>query len=87
VLGAAAAEVLTLALGRRGDDIGFSMTSTSADDPQLERSWDSFHQAARENADSRVMAGIHFRFSCDAGLEQGKRIGKYVFENQLNSVR
>lgn len=87
VLGSAAAEVLTLAFGQRGHELGFSMTSTSAADPQQERSFDSFHQASRENADSRVMAGIHFRFSCDAGLEQGKHIGKYVFDNHLSSVR
>jgi len=87
VLGAAAAEVLERAFGRRGRSIGFSMTSTTATDPEVERSLESFAHAARENADSRVMAGIHFRFSCDAGLEQGKRIGKYVFENHLQSMR
>jgi hypothetical protein len=87
VLGAAAAEVLERAFGPRGDSIGFSMTSTTATDPAVERSLESFARAARENADSRVMAGLHFRFSCDAGLEQGKRVGKYVFENHLQSIR
>jgi hypothetical protein len=86
VLGAAAAQMLELAFGRRGDSIGFSMTSTTAAEPDVERSFDSFAQAARENAESRVMAGIHFRFSCDAGVEQGKRIGEYVFANHLQSI-
>jgi hypothetical protein len=87
VLGAAAAKVLELAFGQREEPIAFSMTSTSAIDPNAERSFDSFAEAARENADSRVMAGIHFRFSCDAGLEQGQHIGQHVFANHLQSIR
>lgn len=87
-LGAAAAEVLTRFFGKRGHVIGFSMTSSSASRPNLEvRSYSSFEQAAKENADSRVMAGIHFRFACDAGLALGKKIGEYTFENHLQPVR
>jgi hypothetical protein len=83
-LGAAAAEVLALYFGRRGDAIGFSMTSTTATEPNVEtRTLKSFREAAAENADSRVMAGLHFRFACDAGLELGARIGKHVFDNFL----
>ena len=47
------------------------------------RSFKSLSQAARENADSRVFIGIHFRFACDAGLEQGKQIGEWVAANRL----
>jgi hypothetical protein len=87
-LGAAAAEVLTRFFGKRGRIIGFSMTSSTASRPDAEvRSFTSFEQAAAENADSRVMAGIHFRFACDAGLALGKHVGKYVFDNLLRPTR
>ena len=43
-------------------------------------------QAAKENADSRVRAGIHFRFACDAGLELGKRIGTWTVDNHLKAL-
>ena len=39
--------------------------------------------AAIENADSRVFAGLHFRFSCDRGLEMGNQIGSYIEKTQL----
>jgi hypothetical protein len=42
------------------------------------RTFRSFTQAAAENASSRVMAGLHFRFSCDAGLQLGQRIGQHT---------
>ncbi|HET9278286.1 MAG TPA: hypothetical protein VFN95_08855, partial [Flavitalea sp.] len=50
------------------------------------RSFTSFSQAAKENADSRVMAGIHFRFACDAGLELGRNIGNWVTSNHLKPL-
>jgi PAP2 superfamily len=86
-LGAAAAEVLTRYFGKRGRIIDFSMTSSTASRPNLElRSFTSFEQAADENADSRVMAGIHFRFACEAGLTLGRRIGRYTFEHFLSPL-
>lgn len=88
VLGAAAAEVLTRYFGRHGDRIGFSMTSSTASEPNVEmRSFASFRQASAENADSRVAAGLHFPFACDAGLDLGAQIGRYVFEKHLQSRR
>jgi len=36
----------------------------------------SFSQAAKESADSRVFAGIHFRSACDDGLAAGRKIGQ-----------
>ena len=43
----------------------------------------SFSEAARENADLRVKAGLHFRFATTAGLEMGRQIGQYVSRNAL----
>ena len=43
-----------------------------------ERKFNSFDEAAREAAVSRLYGGIHFRDACDEGLEQGRRVGQYV---------
>jgi len=76
VLGSAGAVVLAHAFGR--DDIAFTFTSLSADSANPVRSFRSFSQAARENAESRIMAGIHFRFAIEAGLALGQDIGRYT---------
>jgi hypothetical protein len=64
------------------DAIGFTTTS-GAPFPGVTRSFTSFSQAARENADSRVYAGIHFRSACRDGLIQGAQVGRYSFEHAL----
>lgn len=79
-LGNAAAVVLAHVFG---DKTRFTATSTTADPITAKRSFSSFSQAAQENADSRVMAGIHFRFSCEAGLELGRNVGQWTVENHL----
>lgn len=79
-LGNAAATVLANIFG---DKTAFSMTSTTADPLTQTRSFKSFSEAAHENADSRVMAGLHFRFSCEAGLSLGSDIGNWITKTQL----
>ena len=79
-LGNAAAVVLGELVG---NDTGFTMSSTSAEPLNSTRSFTSFDQAAKENADSRVFAGLHFRFSCEGGLELGRRIGEWTVANHL----
>src|SRR5262249_57373546 len=64
------------------DAISFTTTS-GAPNPAITRSFTSFSQAAQENANSRVYAGIHFRSACRDGLIQGTRVGRYVFEHAL----
>jgi PAP2 superfamily len=81
-LGNAAASVLA---GVLGDKVTFSMTSTSGVAPYQTRTFNSFSQAANENAESRVLAGIHFRFSCVKGQEMGTKIGKWVLDNALKT--
>src|SRR5262249_48866847 len=80
VLGAAAAEALARFFG--ADAIGFTTTS-GAPFPGITRSFTGFSQAAQENANSRIYAGIHFRSACRDGLIQGAQIGRYVFEHTL----
>lgn len=80
-LGAAGAAVLAAVFGQ--DGIAFSFTSTSADPANAVRSFRSFSDAARENADSRIMAGLHFRFATDAGLKLGDQVGRYTVSQLL----
>jgi hypothetical protein len=80
-LGAGAAEVLKLCFGT--DRVPFSMESTSALPESPVRSFDSFTQAASENADSRVRAGIHFRFATEQGKTLGRKVGSYIVRNHL----
>jgi hypothetical protein len=83
-LGAAAAVVLAETFGR--DDISFTFTSTSAMPANPQRSFKSFSEAARENADSRVKAGLHFRFAATAGLKLGEDIGRFAVRNSLTPL-
>jgi hypothetical protein len=83
-LGNAGAAVLARLLG---DNTSFTMTSFTAVPAGSTRSFTSFSQAADENAESRVMAGIHFRFSCKAGQEMGTKIGNWAVDNFLKPLK
>jgi hypothetical protein len=84
VLGAAAAGVLAGVIGR--DDVAFNFTSTCALPANPVRHFASFSDAARENADSRIFAGLHFRFATDAGLKLGDQIARYTLANTLRPL-
>jgi hypothetical protein len=79
-LGDAAAEVLASVFG---DATTFAFTSTTAPAGTGARSFKTFHQAADENADSRVQAGLHFRFATRAGQALGRQIGAWVLNTAL----
>jgi len=79
-LGDAAAEVLAHVFG---DATAFSFTSTSAAPGTGARRFASFRKAADENADSRVQAGLHFRFATRAGQALGRQIGAWVVATTL----
>jgi hypothetical protein len=72
---AAAAVTLTSTLG--GDQASFTVTSGKPFEG-ITRSFTSFSQAARESADSRVFAGIHFRSACEDGMSLGRKVGERV---------
>jgi hypothetical protein len=84
VAGAAVAKVLSQFFDN--DSIHFTTTS-GGPFPGITRSFSSFSEAAQENADSRVYAGIHFRSATTDGLSQGNKIGRYVSNNFLTPVR
>ena len=81
---AAAAVVLASLLG--GDQATFTVTSGKPFEG-LTRSFSSFSQAARESADSRVYAGIHFRSACEDGLGLGRKVGQRAIALYLQPVR
>ena len=80
-LGAGAAEVLKRSFGT--DRVPFSMDSLTALPANPVRSFNTFTQAADENADSRVRAGIHFRFSTEQGKALGRDVGRYIVKHHL----
>jgi hypothetical protein len=79
-LGNAAVAVLAAVFG---DATPFTITSSTAAPAGATRSFASFSHAADENADSRVMAGLHFRFACDAGQELGRQVGAWTVSHHL----
>lgn len=83
-LGNAAATVLASVFG---DATPFTFSSTSADETMPSRRFESFSQAADENADSRVRGGLHFRFACEAGQKLGDEIAEWTIANYLKPLR
>ncbi|MCL7426042.1 vanadium-dependent haloperoxidase [Streptomyces sp. YS415] len=69
------------------DNITFTMTTEDRQSPVRQRTFTSFSQAATENANSRVWLGVHFPWDATDGIELGKDVGNYVFDNELRSVR
>jgi len=62
--------------------VAFSMTSSTSQTGQP-RSWRSIDEAIRENSDSRVYVGFHFRHATEIGEAQGRAIGRWVVANSL----
>jgi hypothetical protein len=69
-----------------GDQTNFTFTSGKPFEG-LTRSFTSFSQAARESADSRVYAGIHFRSACEDGLALGRKVGQRAVALYLQPVK
>ena len=65
----------------------FSMDSLTALPANPVRSFNTFTQAANENADSRVRAGIHFRFATEQGKALGRKVGSYIVKHHLRPLR
>ncbi|GEP04298.1 vanadium-dependent haloperoxidase [Methylobacterium oxalidis] len=74
VIGALAAKVMTDFFG----PIPFSATSETVPDVVLR--FDDFDAAAREEAMSRIYAGVHFAYSTEAGLVMGAQVGDVVVD-------
>jgi hypothetical protein len=80
VAGGAASVVLARVLG--SDQVAFSMAS-GPPFAGITRSFASFSQAAAENAESRILAGLHFRSACRDGVRLGQQIGRRAVAQHL----
>jgi hypothetical protein len=79
------------------DDISFTFVSdewngvtVDADGrvrPRVPRRFRSLSQAEEENGQSRIYLGIHWSFDKSEGIEQGRRVADYVFENAFRRVK
>jgi 6-phosphogluconolactonase (cycloisomerase 2 family) len=69
------------------DNITYTATT---EDPNLpagvKRTFNSFTQAALENARSRIYNGVHFQWDADNGFLTGTAVGEFVFDNALLPV-
>ncbi len=83
--GAAHASIMRLFFGT--DNVTFSVTS---EDPILDsnvpRTFNSFTEAARENARSRVYLGVHFQWDGDHGYHAGTALAEYIFGRCLTPL-
>jgi hypothetical protein len=79
--GGTAAAIMEAVVSGRGR---FATTSGSL--AGVMRSFASVAEAARENADSRVFIGYHFRHATDVGLAQGRAVGRYVTAHALRPL-
>ncbi len=83
--GHSAAAAAVLAAYFETDDVPFTLSTDSL--PGVTRSYESFSAAVHEVSDSRVFAGIHWRFDVTAGEDLGYQVGNYVAANWLRPVR
>lgn len=84
IFSGAAATVLADVFGT--DQVPVTITS-GAPFANIKRSFSSFSQAAKESADSRIYAGIHFRSACEDGLVLGRKIGQRVATSYLRPLK
>jgi membrane-associated phospholipid phosphatase len=79
--GVSAASAAVLAAFFGTDAIPFSFSSDSL--PGVTRSYASFSAAVQEVSDSRVYAGIHWRFDVQAGQAMGYEVSDYIVTHFL----
>jgi hypothetical protein len=90
VEGGAGAEVLERVFGERFRfrtcSSALPVGSRCSDPVPVYRFYNSFSQAALENGLSRIYIGFHFRRAVMEGIEHGRSIGKWTFQNHLRPV-
>ena len=68
-----------------GDDHTFTLSSTGY--PGFTWTFERFSDAAAQVGEARIWAGIHYRFSCNVGAEQGMKLSSYVLDNFMLPLR
>jgi hypothetical protein len=92
--GAASLDLVRLFYGT--DEIAFDFVSDELNGDSIDvdgsvrtkhqRPFASLSQAILENAKSRVYLGVHWQFDADAGVELGKKIAEFIFNNALRTI-
>ncbi len=77
ILGAAVGTVLKAEIGKGAMPV---LSTTSPTAKGAARRWTNLDDFAREVADSRIYAGIHYRTSTDVGIAMGKQIGELTVQ-------
>ncbi len=67
------------------DSIGFTGGTDDPGAPGVQRSFDSFTDAADENAHSRLWLGVHFHFDADDTLEKSTQLGNHAAHTHLGA--
>lgn len=79
-IGASAARTLQLVCGT--NDVPVTVTwSVPGGLPSVTRHFDGFRQVADEEAMARIYGGVHYRFDQEAGLQVGRSVAQYVYDN------
>jgi hypothetical protein len=84
VLAGAVAEVVKAETRGAAQPLLLSTTSPTATDGP--RSWSDADEFAAEVALARIAAGVHFRSSTEAGVELGRRVGRWVVNSPRTSA-
>jgi hypothetical protein len=79
----AAREVLEHIYGRRPQSITLSSPAL----PGVTLQYTKFKEITDDIDDARVYGGIHYRFDQEAGADQGRRIGRYVYKHKLGRAK
>ena len=67
-----------------GEAVEFTVRSDAL--PGAERRFTSLRACAQECGLSRVYGGIHYRFSCEDGMQLGETVGRFVLtRRRLNA--
>jgi len=64
-----------------------SITLSHPGIPEVTLTYTSFRDITDDIDDARVYGGIHFRFDQEAGGKQGRRVGRYVYKNNLRPIQ
>jgi hypothetical protein len=79
--GAAHAAIMRQYFGT--DNISFVAKTEDPHAGGVTRAFNSFTEAARENARSRIYLGVHFQWDGDHGFHAGNALGEYISATQL----
>ncbi|HEY1174607.1 MAG TPA: vanadium-dependent haloperoxidase [Phytomonospora sp.] len=80
-LAGAWATTMRLFLGE--DAIAFEGTTDDPHAKDVVRRFESFTEAAEEDARSRVFLGVHYQVDADGGLDLGRNVAEHVYANRL----